>query len=271
MATLQESLAIQTTYPDLSYAEAMRGLGADVADLPPGVAERLEVDGYAILPDVLDPASVRALREAIDALGANAAREGCLEHSTEDLALIDLVNKGPEFDRIWSNPLVLAAVASVLQRPFRLLWCNSREPLPGRGAFGLHTDWGTPRRAGECHHVCNSVWLLDDMCPENGATRLVPGSHRTVGLMRDHVADPTSPQPGEIAITAPAGSVVVFNSHCWHSGGRNVSGARRRALLAYYLARDNTDVNWTTHFQADRLRVTTAARLSPAQRWLLRA
>jgi ectoine hydroxylase-related dioxygenase (phytanoyl-CoA dioxygenase family) len=262
---------IQATIPDLDPAQAMRELGVDDAVLPPGAAEQLAEEGYMILPEVLDAKALALLRARVDALAEHIAREGTLAFGSDDVTLIDLVNKGPEFDRIWCNPLVLAAVASVIARPLKLLWCNSREPLAGGGAQNLHPDWASPRRPGEVHHVCNSVWMLDDMSPANGATRLVPRSHRSVGLMKDHVADPLTPHPDEIVITAPAGSVLVFNSHCWHGGVRNVSGARRRALLAYYLARDNPDVNWTTHFQAERLRVTTAARLSPAQRWLLNA
>ncbi len=263
---------IRTSVPELGYEQAMRALGVDEARLPDSATDRLAKDGYAILPAVLDPHSIARLRERIDALGENAAREGSLGAASDERTLIDLVNKGPEFDRIWSCPVVLAAaVRSVIARDFKLLWCNSREPLPGGGRFGLHADWSSPRRQDEPHHVCNSLWLLDDMTAENGGTRLVPGSHRSLGLMSDHVADPMADHPGEITLCAPAGSVIVFNSHCWHSGNRNTSGARRRVLMAYYLARDNVDVNWTTHFQAERLRVSTAARLTPAQRWLLNA
>ena len=113
--------------------------------------------------------------------------------------------------------------------------------------------------------VCNSIWLLDDFTAENGATRVVPGSHRSGLHPREALADPKAPHPEEVLLTAPAGTVVVFNSHTWHGGTLNRTSRPRRALHSYFCRRDQPQ-------QLDQrryLRPETRARLSEAALWIL--
>ena len=53
------------------------------------------------------------------------------------------------------------------------------------------------------------------------------------------MADRRDSHPGEVLLLAPAGTVVVFNSHLWHSGTLNRSSRPRRALHAYLTRRGN--------------------------------
>jgi ectoine hydroxylase-related dioxygenase (phytanoyl-CoA dioxygenase family) len=63
--------------------------------------------------------------------------------------------------------------------------------------------------------------MLDDFTLENGALRVVPGSHRWKRLPQDALSDPLAPHDGEVLVTAPAGTVVVMNAHAWHGGTEN--------------------------------------------------
>ncbi len=94
-----------------------------------------------------------------------------------------------------------------------------------------------PHLSGD-YYVCNSIWLLDDFTSENGATRIVPGSHRSGKLPIDAMDDPMDTHPDEIQLNAPAGTVVIFNSHTWHGGTLNESDAPRRAMHAYFCRRN---------------------------------
>jgi ectoine hydroxylase-related dioxygenase (phytanoyl-CoA dioxygenase family) len=159
---------------------------------------------------------------------------------------------------------VLACVAHVLSE-FKLSSLNSRAALPGQGQQGLHADWGGPvPPAG--YQVCNSIWLLDDFTAANGATRVVPGSHRLGVTAREALPNPaTAPYPGEVLLIAPAGTVVVFNSHLWHGGTLNRTDKPRRALHGYFTHRGNRQ-------QLDQkkyIRPPTLAGLSPAARFIL--
>ena len=93
--------------------------------------------------------------------------------------LADLVNKGSMFGVCFTHPGVLAGIAHVLG-DFKLSSLNFRAARPGHGHQPLHADFGGPvPTAG--YQVCNSIWLLDDFTADNGATRVVPGSHRFGG------------------------------------------------------------------------------------------
>jgi ectoine hydroxylase-related dioxygenase (phytanoyl-CoA dioxygenase family) len=86
--------------------------------------------------------------------------------------------------------------------------------------------------------VCNSVWMLDDFTTENGALRVVPGSHRWGRKPQDALPDPESVHPDEKLVTGKAGTVVIMNAHLWHGGTENRTEAPRCALHAFYCRYD---------------------------------
>ena len=244
---------------------ALADLGVTDTALTPGERQRLDTDGYLALEGVLSTAEVAAFNARLAELtaeeGERAGVEVHQEAGTDRLA--DLVNKDPMFEVCFSHPRVLAGVAHVLGT-FKLSSLNSRAALPGRGHQGLHADFAEPVAPGE-YRVCNSIWLLDDFTPDNGATRVVPGSHRAGRMPTDELADPADAHPDEVQLVAPAGTVVVFNSHLWHGGTLNRTTAPRRAMHSYFCWRDLP----TQTDQQAALRPQTYARLSPAQRYVL--
>lgn len=249
----------------MDQATALRDLGVTDDTLSPDERDRLDRDGYLPLTGLLTADQVRALNarlaELTAAEGDRAGLEVHQERGTDRLA--DLVNKDPLFDVCSAHPRVLAAMRYVIGE-FKLSSLNARAAQPGQGHQGLHADFGEPVSPGD-YRVCNSIWLLDDFTAENGATRVVPGSHRSAAMPGDVLADPAAAHPDETLLLAPAGTVVIFNSHLWHGGTRNRTDRPRRALHAYFCRRDLPQ-------QLDQqayLRVNTYARLSPAHRYVL--
>ena len=53
-------------------------------------------------------------------------------------------------------------------------------------------------------------------------------------LPQEALADPWIPHKDEIILEAPAGSVILFNSHTWHGGTTNHSPNSRRAIHSYF-------------------------------------
>src|ERR1700744_1093966 len=208
--------------------------GASPALLSDQDRVQLDEQGYLPLPGLLDPEAVRAVVRRFDELvtaeGDQAGLEAHREAGTDRLA--NLVDKDPVFDLCWNNPRQLSAIAHVLGwQPEKVFSLNGRSALPGRGHQNLHVDWAGPVAPGE-YQITNSIWMLDDFTAENGATRVVPGSHRWGRVPKDALADPAAPHPDEVLVTGTAGTCVVFNSHLWHGGTLNRTGAPRQGIQA---------------------------------------
>src|SRR6185312_2527412 len=184
---------------------------------------QLDEQGYVVLERFMPDEFLQALRRRIEALyqqeGENAGSEFRQEPHARRLA--NLVDKGEVFQQLIVTPRVLELVGHVLALRFKLSSLNARSADPHSAeAQPLHCDAGAlPDENGYC--VCNTIWLLDDFTPENGATRIVPGSHKWGKLPQHVLDDPAAPHPEEILVTGPAGSVVVMNTHAWHGGTAN--------------------------------------------------
>lgn len=249
----------------MDMATALAELGVTEATMDAETAERLDRDGFAPLPGVLNQAQLATIRarlaELLAAEGGQAGAEVHQEAGTDRLA--DLVNKGEMFWPAFTDSRVLACMAHVLG-DFKLSSLNFRAALPGQGHQNLHTDWGGPVEPGD-YQVCNSIWLLDDFTIGNGATRVIPGSHRAGTVPRLALSDPAAPHPDQVLLTGPAGTVVVFNSHLWHGGTQNHSDRPRRAMHGYFTRRGHGQ----QQDQQKYIRPQTRAALSPAARFIL--
>lgn len=85
----------------------------------------------------------------------------------------------------------------------------------------LHGDWKKPRPDFPKVHLVNSIWALDDLCKENGAPRIIPGTHLRPELPEDVLEDTEATHPQEVYLECPAGSIMIFNAHTWHGGTIN--------------------------------------------------
>jgi len=113
--------------------------------------------------------------------------------------------------------------------------------------------------------VCNTIWMLDDFTPENGAIRMIPGSHSWGRLPQEVLADPTAPHPGEVLLLGKAGTVAIMNTHMWHGAAANRSPYPRRAMHAFYCRSDKPQ----QQYQKKLLRPEVQQRLSSELRRLL--
>ena len=249
----------------MDTTQALHALGAHHTLLTDTEKQDLNDKGFVLLRGTIGTVWLTALRNRYEELCAKEGEHAGIEVHQEEGArrLSDLPNKGAVFDRVYTQPKVLAAVHHVIGRGFKLSSLNGRDALPGHGQQGLHADWGKDYDGR--FHVCNSIWLLDDFSREIGCTRLVPGSHRGQNP-RNVGIDPLAPHPEEEHLIAPAGTVAVFNSHTWHGGTLNTSAdLTRRALHCYFTAREHPQ----QLDQAEYIRLSTWKRISPAARYIL--
>ena len=141
----------------------------------------IETQGYTVLEQVISPPLVDTLNEALKRLeneqsivpGKNLF-EG---HNT--IRIYNLLARDPVFQQIPVHPEVLPLVEGVLDHGCLVSSLSSISIDPGEKAQPIHADdtlLDLPRPHKPL--VCNSMWALTDFTAENGATRVVPGSHR---------------------------------------------------------------------------------------------
>jgi len=240
--------------------DVLKECGVTDATLAPAEKDSLDRNGYVVLPGVIDADWLAALRKAFEnATGESQPTANDKQSGTRQAN--DLIQKDEAFDGVLTHPKILAAAYHALRRSFKVLVLGGRDPLPGYGLQGLHNDWLPRSSPSEPYSVVTTIWLLDDFTENNGATRLIPGSHLTHIPLPKPMRQPESRHPDQQIIVAKAGSALVFNGHLWHSGTRNLSNRSRRVLQCQFVAREMVRPAET---QPD-----FPERLTPAARYIL--
>lgn len=238
---------------------ALATLGAGPDTLTNDERARLDRDGYCVFPGLLPPARAATLAARLDALAAEEGENAGKDFQTEKGAtrLGTLINKDPVFDVCFLHPKGLAAVDHILEGDFGLSSITGRAAQPGEGHQSLHRDNPT-------HPSANVLWAVSEFTPENGPTRLVPGSHLHPQPPQEAMANAGERHPDEIYMVVPAGTMVVINGNTWHGGTRNRTDRPRHLVSAFFLPRGQ--------YQREanrRLTPASQARLSEAARFVI--
>ncbi|MAE63435.1 MAG: phytanoyl-CoA dioxygenase [Phycisphaeraceae bacterium] len=254
---------------DPAFAHAMKALGASPGLIGPDHRSALEEHGFTIFREVIDPNWLTSLRDAFERIHREEGERAGIEvmQLPGVRRLADLVNKTPAVDGMWQHPMVLAAAHFLIGRPLKLHSVNAHDPRPGHGAQRLHRDTKVPREDMRTCNVVNTMWMLDDVTRDNGATRVVPATHVLPEDPKAALDDPEAAHPDEVYLTGPAGTVAMFHGDLWHSCTTNRSARSRRICHCAFIGRElpqQTD-------QRAHLRPETARRLSPAARFILDA
>lgn len=192
----------------------------------------LEEDGYALVEDVLSAEEVAAtradLKRILDAtpLGRNDF-EG---HRTR--RIYALFAKTRFFDDVAIHPLLLGVLDRFLGQ-YQLSAPTGIEIGPGEVNQVLHRDdsiYPLPVPHGEV--VLNTMWPFDDFTIENGATRILPRSHRWEPGRRPGPED----EAEVVQVEMRAGSVLFYTGSIWHGGGANRTEAPRLGVILEYVS-----------------------------------
>ena len=190
---------------------------------------QLDDDGYVALEGIVDPRQIMDMRTRLEALLAITQQE-----HAGTLIVNGLLGE-EVFDAAWRHPRVLAAIECVLGNACRLMGTFSRGLRPGHGQQALHTDWAGQGEAG-VWYLCHAICPLVDFTPENGATRVVPGSHRNPWMLKGH-KDLRKPHPAQRQLIGEAGTVFILNVHCFHSAMHNASHDPRLVVFSSFSRR----------------------------------
>ncbi|MFL5296315.1 MAG: phytanoyl-CoA dioxygenase family protein [Phenylobacterium sp.] len=204
----------------------------------------LDQRGYCIVPNVLSPGEIAALKARLVEQAAGERSRGVAFHdggaARPNQRVWMLLNKGRVFRDLMLHPMVDVLMGHLLGPDFLVSSFTANIAHPGGEPMVLHTDQGyvgfwTPHPV-----VANIAWMLDDFTEENGGTRLVPASHlNRDGTPRSSAFAPDQPAnmptaDDTIAAQGKAGSILCFDGRIWHGTGANRSDRPRHALLSYH-------------------------------------
>ena len=201
--------------------------------------KQLHQEGCILLRRVIPAEWLEDLRAAFDA-GVKPSDQWPVPRGADwRHSLVDL---DPKVQAVCRLPEVLAAAGTLIGERFFLSQVEGREPLQGGGHQRLHRDLSNQRPGDSVIGIA----YFDDYGPENGATRIVPGSHRPAPEEPFDFND----ESRSVQISGRAGDMLVFDADLVHAASRNPSGVRRRTVLITWFA----EPLYASHLETAKIR-----------------
>jgi ectoine hydroxylase-related dioxygenase (phytanoyl-CoA dioxygenase family) len=190
--------------------------------------------GYTIVANAIEPEVVAAIAADLERLEKElgiATGKNPFE-GFETVRIYNLLVHGETFQHIPVHPNVLPLAERVLDPGLLVSSLSSIAIGPDEAPQPLHADDQLiPLAKPHLPLVCNTIWAISDFTDANGATRVVPGSHRA-----DASPEYGREYDGTIPAEMPAGSVLVYHGSLWHGGGANRTRERRVGIAMNYCA-----------------------------------
>ena len=198
------------------------------------IVAAMQSDGAAIVTGVVEPGlvdSIRGeLRSLFDARGLETRSD--FNGARTLRAYSELLRVSPGARELVDHDLVVAVADAVLLphcATYQVGSITGIEILPGESAQALHRDDSLyPIEISGLELQIGVMWALDDFTEENGATRVVPRSHRFLRSWHLPGLDDWE------AAVMPKGSALFYLGSTWHGGGANRSDAARMGLINTY-------------------------------------
>jgi ectoine hydroxylase-related dioxygenase (phytanoyl-CoA dioxygenase family) len=210
---------------------------------------QFDEQGFVVVPNLIDEATIAAVRGELDALEAEVdaflqTREDGRSSISETGALTFVthaVTRSEAVKALSTHPAMLGLCADLIGPDVRLYWDQAvykKTDKPRR--FPWHQDNGYTYVEPQEYLT---VWLaLTDATLDNGCPEVAPGCHR-LGTLTHRYVDPLGFEclaEGTESVSAPvaAGGAVVFSSLTPHRTGPNLTDAVRKAYILQYCPSD---------------------------------
>jgi ectoine hydroxylase-related dioxygenase (phytanoyl-CoA dioxygenase family) len=198
-------------------------------------AYELDLHGYTVVENALQPDAVKTLRQAlltiaeqdegqpIDSLGSTH------DNRTQEVMLL-LSRGGRPFEELVQHPVTLALITYLLGQSCTISSVTGYVKGRGQTALGVHSDTAyVPDPLPAYAQLANVNYCLTPYTVADGCLRVVPGSHRYCHRPRDgHGAKDAVP------VEAPPGAAIVFHGNTWHGAYPKTSPGLRLTISSLF-------------------------------------
>ena len=241
--------------------------------LPKKTIDQFDEQGYLIVRNAIDPATIQCLLDASDRLLESESKnsrqtrdDGHYDGFRNCLALDDAFIPLLMHETVF--PMMVQFLGAYIQLVTSHLIYKHPDPAgsdPARRHPNWHRDYGrltndlghaaVPRAMIKC-----TYYLTDLTQPNSGQTLVVPGSN----LLREGLDIPDGGDPeGALEPQLEPGDCLLFENRTWHAGGVNLSSEARKVVMFGYGYRWTAPIDY--RIQPDAL----LAKVSPMGRYLL--
>lgn len=212
------------------------GLGdvAAISDVVGFHAEEVALQGYSIIPNLIDKTELDKWREKIDEV-YEIQETGFGKDNLIDIDELDMC-RAPllydfDFVDLATKPKIMEIAGRILGDWFIL---NLQDAIINRPDKEHHqTSWhrDLPYQNWVISKplAINALFAIDDFNEETGGTFVLPYSHRSEVYPSSEFVDKSG-----ITVTMPAGSAVMFDAMLFHRAGENSSNMVRRGVNHLY-------------------------------------
>ena len=220
------------------------------------ILTHLDVEGYCIIEGLIPADEIADVRESI-ASHLRAAHAETEKRTAEVRGKghriggagvqshPGIINQDQAIAPYLTDPRIIETVQALFGDHHRIWGIGAIANHPNNDRGYWHADW--PYNQTNAAHIpapyadtctkLSSLWMLTDFNETTGGTLVLPGSHRSrTNPSGGDLFDREAPHPAELQISAPAGSVMLFDSRMWHCVAKNHSDEPRYAVNVSYTA-----------------------------------
>jgi ectoine hydroxylase-related dioxygenase (phytanoyl-CoA dioxygenase family) len=217
-----------------------------VTDKSRSLQERVSIDGFAVIPNVLSESEIAGLQAMLDQSELPRSRAG-MRHAMRNASVATLARDS----RLIAMAREVLGSAGI---PFRatlfdkspasnwlVVWhqdtalpVRERREVPGWGPWSIKDGViYSHAPAGALEQVLALRLHLDDSVAENGPLRVLPGTH-TLGVLSDEALHDLSTQIAAVDCPVPRGGILAMRPLVVHASSKSQSNAPRRVLHIEY-------------------------------------
>lgn len=196
--------------------------------------KHLEIEGYVVLPDLLGPSQIAAIKQELALLPTKAVSYSENQRTCRDVqwtdspACIDLIALPAVIrflEKLFGDDLICTSCAYALSRPGHPGIAIHTDAQPyGSAIFGMQAS--APR-------LVRVLYYLDDLTPERSPLKVIPHSHLSLHVDANPYHRYLS-HPEEVMVTCKAGSAAIINQAIFHANYPNHSREDRSLLAIAY-------------------------------------